>query len=113
LENLVDSPLTPIQAASAEAVAAAQQSDQLAVLLTAIQAAQLIQAQQPTPVPAAVQQPVQASGSPAKWIGIGVGGSVFLLTVAVSAVAVGISAVALTVCLLVLRSVWRDARKDA
>ncbi|KIF69231.1 hypothetical protein HY68_12570 [Streptomyces sp. AcH 505] len=56
--------------------------------------------------------PVQrTSGGAAKWIGIGVGGSVLLITVAVSAVAVAISAVALTVCLLVLRSVWRDVTK--
>ncbi|URN12491.1 hypothetical protein LUW77_14930 [Streptomyces radiopugnans] len=42
----------------------------------------------------------------------GVGGSVFLLAVAVSAVAVAVSAVALTVCLLVLRSVWQDIRRE-
>lgn len=58
------------------------------------------------------QAPVQqSSGGAAKWVGIGIGGSIFLVTVAVSAVAVAISAVALTACLLVLRSMWNDYRK--
>lgn len=56
--------------------------------------------------------PVQgSSGGAGKWIGMGIGGSVFLLTVALSAVAVAISTVALTICVLILRSVWQDLRK--
>lgn len=58
------------------------------------------------------QAPVQRqSGGAAKWVGIGVGGSMLAISIAVSAVAVAISAVALTCCLIVLRSMWRDYQK--
>ncbi|MDJ0345964.1 hypothetical protein QMK19_30525 [Streptomyces sp. H10-C2] len=100
--------MTDINKASEEAVNAARQAEQFALMLAAIQAAQAVQ-QQPVPPPEPVQQ---SSGGAAKWIGIGVGGSVFLLTVAISAVAVAISAVALTACLIVLRSMWREYRGD-
>jgi len=99
--------MSDLNKASAEAVQAAQQSEQYALLLAALQAAQQQPCQHQAPAP--VQQ---QSGQAAKWIGIGVGGSVFLLSVAVSAVAVAVSAVALTVCLLVLRSVWQDIQRE-
>ncbi|MFP8904797.1 hypothetical protein [Streptomyces atacamensis] len=99
--------MSDVEKAAAEAVQAAQQSEQYALLLAAVQAAQ---AQQQTPChhPA----PVPQSSNAGKWVAAGVGGSIFLLAVAVSAVAVAISAVALTVCLLVLRSVWQQIRED-
>lgn len=100
--------MSDLSKASQDAVDAARQGEQFAVMLAAIQAAQ-----------AAPQQPacqhqapaVKTSGGAGKWIGIGVGGSVFMLAFALSAVAVAISAVALTACLLILRSVWQDIRK--
>lgn len=92
--------------AARDAVDAAANTEQLALVMAVLQAQQLTQ--QPPAPPASV---VRTSGGAAKWVGIGIGGSVFLLTVAVSAIAVAISAVALTVCLLVLRSVWQDIRK--
>lgn len=96
-----------IEKAAAEAVEAARQSDQYAMLLAALTAAK--QVEQPV---CHHQAPVQRqSGGAAKWVGIGVGASVLLITVAVSAVAVAISAVALTACLLILRSIWTDVRK--
>ncbi|MFP8882554.1 hypothetical protein [Streptomyces mangrovi] len=100
--------MSDIEKAAAEAVQAAQQSEQYALLLAAVQAAQ---AQQQTPCH---HRPVPApqSSNTGKWVAAGVGGSVFLLAVAVSAVAVAVSAVALTVCLLVLRSVWQDIRAE-
>ncbi|MGY5069375.1 hypothetical protein [Streptomyces griseus] len=98
--------MSDIERASQEAVEAARQSEQFALILAAVTAAQ--QAQQPPAAPAPV---VQASGGAAKWIGIGMGGSVFLVAFALSAVAVAISAVALTVCVLVLRSVWQDVQR--
>ncbi|CAL9478470.1 hypothetical protein SUDANB106_03010 [Streptomyces sp. enrichment culture] len=97
-----------IEKAAADAVQAAQQSEQYALLLAAVQAAQAqhqpCQHQHPVPAP--------RPSSAGKWVAAGVGGSVFLLAVAVSAVAVAVSAVALTVCLLVLRSVWQEIRAD-
>lgn len=99
---------TGIEDAARDAVDAAANSQQLAIIAAMLQAQQLTQQAQQPAAPAPVQK---SSGGAAKWIGIGIGGSIFLLTVALSAVAVAISAVALTVCLLVLRSMWMDMRK--
>ncbi|MFI5803015.1 hypothetical protein [Streptomyces sp. NPDC051561] len=96
-----------ISKASAEAVAAARQSEQFAMMLAAMEAARAVQpptCQHQAPAP-------KSSGSAGKWLAVGVGGSVFMVALALSAVAVAISAVALTVCLLVLRSVWQDIQK--
>ncbi|MCG3041143.1 hypothetical protein L7D48_11325 [Streptomyces sp. S1A] len=98
-----------IEKAAADAVQAAQQSEQYALLLAAVQAAQ---ARQQAPCQHAHPVPAPRPSSAGKWVAAGVGGSVFLLAVAVSAVAVAVSAVALTVCLLVLRSVWQDIRAE-
>lgn len=99
--------MSDLEKAAKDAVDAAANTEHLALVMAVLQAQALTQ--QPSAPPAHV---VRTSGGAAKWIGIGVGGSVFLLTVAVSAIAVAISAVALTICLLVLRSVWQDIRKD-
>jgi cell division protein FtsL len=98
--------MSDVEKAARDAVEAAQQSEQYALLLAAVQAAQhqpACQHQAPAPV---------HQSSAGKWVAAGVGGSVFLLAVAVSAVAVAVSTVALTVCLLVLRSVWQDIRAE-
>ncbi|MFD9221485.1 hypothetical protein ACFWDI_16115 [Streptomyces sp. NPDC060064] len=101
--------MSDIEKASAEAVEAAHNSEQLALIAAVLRAQQLTQQAQQS----SVGNPTDArsSGSAAKWIGIGVGGSIFLLTVAISAMAVAISAVALTICVLVLRSIWKDVQK--
>ncbi|MDX5572894.1 MULTISPECIES: hypothetical protein [Streptomyces] len=99
--------MSDLEKAARDAVDAQANSEQVALILAVLQAQQLAQPQQPTvPMPVA-----RSHGGAAKWIGIGMGGSVFLLAVALSAVAVAVSAVALTVCLLVLRSIWQDVRK--
>jgi len=98
--------VSDIEKAAREAVDAAHNSEQLALIAAVLQAQQLTQQQPAAPAP--VQK---SSGGAAKWVGIGIGGSIFLLTVAVSAVAVAISAVALTICVLVLRSIWKDVQK--
>jgi hypothetical protein len=100
--------VSDIEKAAKDAVEAARQGEQFAVMLAAIQAAQ---AQQQAPACHHQQPAPRQAGSVGKWIGLGVGGSALLLTVAVSAVAVAISAVALTICVLVLRSVYRDFQK--
>lgn len=100
--------MSDLEKAARDAVDAAHNSEQLALIAAVLQAQQLTK-QQPAPVPPAPV--ITSSGGAAKWIGIGVGGSVFLLTVAISAMAVAISAVALTICVLILRSVWQDVRK--
>lgn len=97
--------MSDVEKASREAVEAARQGEQFALILAAVQAAQQRpECHHPAPAP-------QSSGQAAKWIGIGVGASIFLMAVAVSAVAVAISAVALTICVLVLRGIWQDVQK--
>ncbi|MEV6651188.1 hypothetical protein [Streptomyces sp. NPDC051219] len=100
--------MSDIEKAAREAVDAAANSEQLALIAAILQAQQLTQQVSGNQTPAPVQQ---SSGGTAKWVGIGIGGSIFMVSLAVSAVAVAISAVALTVCLLVLRSVWQDMQK--
>ncbi|NUK72120.1 hypothetical protein HRW23_22035 [Streptomyces lunaelactis] len=98
--------MSDIEKAAREAVDAEDNARQLALIMAALQAQKL------QPPACQHQAPVQRqSGGAAKWIGIGVGGSIFLLTVALSAIAVAISAVALVACLLILRSIWTDYRK--
>lgn len=97
--------MSDFEKAAKDAVDAAANSEQLALIAAVLQAQQLTQ-QPPAPAPAA-----PSSGSAAKWIGIGMGGSVFLVAFALSAIAVAISAVALTACVLILRSVWRDVQR--
>lgn len=101
--------MSDISKASQDAIDAARQSEQYAVILAAVTAAQ--QAQQQAPACQHPQPVARSSGGAAKWLAIGVGGSALMLAVAVSAIAVALSAVALTVCLLVLRSVWQDVRR--
>lgn len=57
------------------------------------------------------QPPLPQSGSAAKWLAAGVGGSFLALALALSFIAVAIGAVALTVCVVVLRGVWADVSK--
>lgn len=99
--------MSDLEKAAKDAVDAEANTDQLALIAAFLKAQQLTQHQPAQPAPV-----VRTSGGAAKWIGIGVGGSVFLLTVAISAMAVAISAVALTICVLILRSVWQDIRKN-
>ncbi|MFJ4987913.1 hypothetical protein ACIP9H_29430 [Streptomyces sp. NPDC088732] len=101
--------MSDLSKASQDAVDAARQGERYAEILAVVAAVQAGQQQVACHHPAPAGR--QSSGQAAKWIGIGVGGSVFLLAVAISAVAVAISAVALTVCLLVLRGIWNDVRK--
>ncbi|MEV0492386.1 hypothetical protein [Streptomyces atratus] len=99
--------MSDLEKAAKDAVDAEANTDQLALIAALLKVQQLTQ--QPTAPPAPV---VRSSGGAAKWIGIGMGGSALLLAVAVSAIAVAISAVALTICILILRSVWQDIRKN-
>lgn len=100
--------MNDLQKATSEAVEAARQGEQYALILAAIQAAQAAApVQQPVPLPAP-RQPSQAG----KWIAAGVGGSVLLLTVAISAVAVAVAAVSVAICSLVVWRIYRDMFGD-
>ncbi|WP_328920662.1 hypothetical protein OG911_28070 [Streptomyces sp. NBC_00208] len=100
--------MSDLEKATRDAVDAAANTEQLALIAAVLKVQQLTQ-YHPAPPPAPV---VRSSGGGAmKWLAIGMGGSALLLAVAVSAIAVAISAVALTICILILRSVWQDIRK--
>ena len=101
--------MTDLSKASAEAVDAARQGETYAAVLAALQTAALVQRlQQPAAPPAPVQQ---RAGEAGKWIGIGIGGSVFLMTLAVCAVAVAVAAVAVALVAVVVWGIARDIRK--
>lgn len=103
--------MTDITKATAEAVESARQSEQFAVILAAIQTAQIIQAQQ-TPVvppPPVVVQP-SGAGAAGKWLAIGVGGSMLMVTVAFAAVALAIAAACTALVALVVYGIYRDIR---
>lgn len=101
--------MTDINKASQEAVDAAKQGEQFAVMLAAIQAAQLAQQQQPPPV--VIQQ--SAAGTAAKWLAIGVGGSMLMVTVAFAAVALAIAAACTALVALVVYGIYRDIRRGS
>jgi hypothetical protein len=94
--------------ASADAVEAARQGEQFAVILTAVQAAQIVQAQQPTPPPPVVQQ--SHAGTAGKWLAVGVGGSMLMVTVAFAAVALAIASASVALVALVVYGIYRDIR---
>ena len=101
--------MTDISKASAEAVEAARQGEQFAMMLAAVQAARAIQPQQPAPLPAAPQRSsVDAAG---KWLAIGIGGSMLMVTVAFAAVALAIAAACIALVALVVYGIYRDIRK--
>lgn len=96
--------MTDLQKASRDAVEAARQGEQFAMILAAITAAQQVQpVQQPAPLPVP-----QQSSQAAKWLAIGVGGSALLLTVAISAVAVAIASVSIAISSLILWRIYKD-----
>ncbi|MGW8379211.1 hypothetical protein [Streptomyces sp. ODS28] len=98
--------MSEIERASREAVDAARQGDQFALVLAAIQAAQQPQTAPPR------QPPPAPRGAAGKWVALGVAGTFLAMALAVSMVAFAIGAVSLTVCLLVLRSVFTQISKE-
>ncbi|MFJ4405902.1 hypothetical protein [Streptomyces sp. NPDC088910] len=99
--------MTDISKASADAVEAARQGEQFALILAAVKAAQSVQAQQPVPPPPVV---VQQSGTAGKWLAVAVGGSMLMITVAFVAVALAIAAASLALVALVVYGIYRDIR---
>ncbi|MCX4576544.1 hypothetical protein OHB41_25895 [Streptomyces sp. NBC_01571] len=97
--------------AKAEAAAseAAVNSAAVQVALAAVELAKLAQNQQQPAAPP--PDPATSQFSVGKWIAIGLAGSVCAISLALSAIAVAVGAVAVTCCLLVLRSMWRDYQR--
>ncbi|MGW4033103.1 hypothetical protein ACWEFL_28055 [Streptomyces sp. NPDC004838] len=103
--------MSEFEKAAREAVDAARNSEQLALIAAVLQAQQLTQTQRSCEHGSGRPEAVRTSGSAVKWLAIGAAGSVFMVAFALSAVAVAISAVALTICVLVLRGLWADWQK--
>jgi hypothetical protein len=103
--------MTDISKASAEAVEAARQGEQFAMILAAIQTAQIVQAQQPTPPPPVVVQQSNNAATAGKWMAIAVGGSMLMVTVAFAAVALAIASACVALVALVVYGIYRDIRR--
>jgi hypothetical protein len=98
--------MSDIEKAAREAVDAAHNSEQLALIQAVLVAQQLTQQQTCQHPPAPVQQ-----SSNGKWVALAVGGPFLAVTLAISTIAFAISVVALTICVLVLRGLWADFQK--
>jgi hypothetical protein len=102
--------LTHLSKASADAVQAAQQGEQFALILATLKAQQIIHAQQqPTPPPPVTVQPSTA-GTAGKWLAICAGGSMLMITVAFAAVALAIASACIALVALVVYGIYRDIR---
>ncbi|MFC8274916.1 hypothetical protein ACFUJR_20735 [Streptomyces sp. NPDC057271] len=99
--------MSDIEKAAREAVEAAHNTEQLALVMAILQAQQLTQHQGCQHPPAPVQQP-----NTGKWIAVGVAAPFLAVSLAVGFVAVAISAVAVTICLLILRGLWVDMQQE-
>lgn len=99
--------MSDLERAAREAVEAQDNTQQLALIAAVLQAQQLTQ-QQP-----ACQHPPAPAASPntGRWVAVAVAGPFLAVTLAISVMAFAISAVALTVCVLVLRGLWVDMQK--
>lgn len=98
--------------AARDAVAAADNAEQLRLITAVLQAQQLLnqQPQAPAPAPVAPRRPLGTYVT----LAVAGAGAVTALAMAAAllAVAVAIGGTCATVCLLVLRSMWRDFQKD-
>jgi len=95
--------MSDLEKAARDAVDAAHNSEQLALIQAVLVAQQLTQQQACQHPPAPAQSP-----NTGKWIALGVCAPFLAVSLAISVMAAGITAVCLTACLLVLRSMWRD-----
>ncbi|MEU9581061.1 hypothetical protein [Streptomyces chilikensis] len=91
-----------LEKAARDAVEAADNTRQVELIAAVLAAQQLLAQQQPAPVPAVTAQ------STARWIALGAAGSVAAVSLALSAIAVAVGAVAVTCCLLILRGLWQQ-----
>ena len=104
--------MTDLSKASQDAVDAARQGDQFAAVLAALQTAALVQQlQHPAPPPAPVPQ--QRAGEAGKWLAIGVGGSMLMVTVAFAAVALAIALLCIALVALIVYGIYKDIRRGS
>jgi hypothetical protein len=103
--------MSDIEKAARDAVEAADNTEMTRQIVAILAAQQLLnQQQQPQPpAPMPVSRPIGL------YVAAGIGGAVTLsflaMAAALFAIAVTVGAVSATVCVLVLRSIWRDYEK--
>jgi hypothetical protein len=102
--------MSDLERAARDAVEAADNTQMVQQIAAILAAQQLLNAQQPpAPAPLPARRPVGL------YVAAGIGGAIsvsFLaMAAALLAVAVAVGAIATTVCLLVLRSMWHDMQK--
>ncbi|MQY32606.1 hypothetical protein SRB17_05600 [Streptomyces sp. RB17] len=102
--------MSNLEKAARDAVEAADNSQMTQQILAILAAQQLLNQQQPQqPAPMPVSRPIGL------YVAAGIGGAVALsflaMAAALLAIAVTVGAVSATVCVLVLRSIWRDYEK--
>ena len=98
--------MNPVEEAQSAAAAAALQSDQYARVFAAVQAAQIVQQQQPQHRCEHDHQP-RPEFNARKWLVIGGVGSICALAFALASIAIAVGACCATGCLIVVRSMWR------
>lgn len=98
--------MSDLEKAARDAVAAAENTEMTRQIVAILAAQQLLNAQQ-QPAPPPARQEFNAT----KWLVIGGVVVSVGLVLSLFAVAVAIGATCATVCLLILRSVWRDIQK--
>lgn len=98
--------MSDLEKAARDAVAAADNAEQLRLITAVLAAQQLLAQQQPAPAPAPRPQ-----FDARKWLVIGGLGIAGGLVASLFAIAVAIGAVSVAILALVLRAMWRDYQK--
>ncbi|MET7776304.1 hypothetical protein ABZU94_10495 [Streptomyces mirabilis] len=97
----------PVSKAARDAVAAADNTEQLKLIAAVLQAQQLTQTQHCQHQPPAPRRDFNYG----KWLAIGGVACAIAVCVALAAVAIAVAVACATVCLLIVWSVWRDVRR--
>ncbi|MFF2094840.1 hypothetical protein [Streptomyces sp. NPDC058202] len=97
----------PLTKAARDAVEASENTEQLRLIAAVLKAQQLAQ-----PQPCQHETPAKSRDfNYGKWLAIGGVASAIAVCVALAAVAIAVAIACVTVCLLIVWSVWRDVKK--
>ncbi|MFH9977925.1 hypothetical protein ACH4ND_01430 [Streptomyces sp. NPDC017179] len=100
--------MSDLEKAARDAVEAADNTRQIELIAAVLQAQQLLNTQPQQP---ACQHPHKEPANVGKWIGLGFAVCAGSIGLAVGFLAIAIAAPCATICVLILRSVWRDYLK--
>ncbi|MFJ6561875.1 hypothetical protein ACIQMV_18840 [Streptomyces sp. NPDC091412] len=99
--------MSNLEKAARDAVEAADNTRQIELIAAVLQAQQLLNQQQPQ----ACQHPHKEPANVGKWVGLGFAVCAGSIGLAVGFLAIAIAAPCATICVLILRSLWRDYLK--